>query len=254
MSATRNQYAKFFFGLAVGGCLIFGAILRARAQSLDIPPEILEDEYFIDEQTEAVSPPPRTIALRKLDDQSWSKATDKLDYTERVEERKKKNNAYDKTLDLPNFNSQGDKIQIIAIALALVLIALGIYSAMRQPLNKRVGKPDAQISPENIEQFLEKAQIDPMLAQALAASDYALAIRYQYLRCLQKLGLKQLVKLSAEKTNRQYLRELDNSGLKPEFARLTLFYENIWYGSVPINLPRYQELAMMYESFLKKIS
>lgn len=254
MNTTQNQYARFFLRLAIGGCLVFGATHGAWAQSIDIPPEILEDEYFVDEEIEAVSPQPRTVALRKLDDLSWAEATDKLDYAERSEKKKAKKDARDDSPDSPNLNSLGDKIQIIAIALALVLIALGIYAALRQPLDRRVARPNAQITPENIDQHLENAHIDPMLAQALAARDYALAIRYQYLRCLQKLGLRQLVKLAAEKTNRQYLRELENSGLKSEFARLTLVYENIWYGRAPVDLPRYEELSAMYKAFLKKIS
>lgn len=256
---TQKYYATFFFRILFCGIFSVAAMWDARAQAVK---PLKEDFEFFEEEEEdypfetepvVVSRPAPAKSLRKIDDETWAKAVKNLEYSEREKEKKEKNNA-PKRPEPPNLSFWGEAIQTMAIALALILIALGVFFALRQPSDKRLQNMQGEITPDNIEQYLEVADIDPFLAQALTAGQHDLAIRYRYLRCLQQLGLRQFVKLSVEKTNRQYLRELDGSGLKPEFARLTLTYENVWYGRQPIDSQRYQELAPMYDAFLKKIS
>ena len=259
MRMMQKYCATFFFRILFCGIFAVAAIWDARAQVVEPLKEDFEffeeeeEDYPLETEPVVVSRPAPAKSLRKIDDETWAKAAKNLEYSERDKEKNKNKNTQ-KVPDLLNLNSWGEAIQTMAVALALILIALGVFFALRQPADRRLKNLKGEITPDNIEQYLEVADIDPFLAQALAAGQYDLAIRYRYLRCLQQLGIRQLVKLAVEKTNRQYLRELDGSGLKPEFARLTLTYENVWYGRQPIDSQRYQELAPMYDVFLKKIS
>jgi hypothetical protein len=90
-----------------------------------------------------------------------------------------------------------------------------------------------------------------LLTEAEKAGDYRMAIRYHYLISLHKMAAKNLVQLSAEKTNHQYLQELP-ANRKIDFSRLLRIYEYCWFGRVAISTDQYQEISNEFTQFQKK--
>jgi len=90
-----------------------------------------------------------------------------------------------------------------------------------------------------------------LLIEAEKAGDYRLAIRYHFLISLHKLAAKNLVQLSAEKTNHQYLQELP-SNRRIDFSKLLRIYEYCWFGRVAISSEQYQEVSNEFTLFQKK--
>ena len=92
-----------------------------------------------------------------------------------------------------------------------------------------------------------------LIKQALQINNYRLAIRYQYLQTLHKLADRNLVSLTNDKTNYQYVREITNQNYQNDFAALTLNYEYVWYGEFMIEENIYRRMEISFSQFNSKI-
>jgi hypothetical protein len=93
----------------------------------------------------------------------------------------------------------------------------------------------------------------------IARAEFREVIRLSYLQLIRSLSEKGLIHWKREKTNRDYVAELQRSGLQTEFSRLTDIFEHYWYGSFPLSeatfqrvFPEFQEMARKVESFRGK--
>ena len=90
---------------------------------------------------------------------------------------------------------------------------------------------------------------DRLISKAVSTNNYRLAVRYLYLKALQKLAAAGVIELAADKTNAVYLRELSGKAYKNEFASLTLHYEYIWYGEFATDEAAYKKLESRFKQF-----
>lgn len=139
-----------------------------------------------------------------------------------------------------NFSPLRTLFWILAIgAVIFILFRLLAGSNNLFSRNKSLLPDDANEVPEES----IKASPIALAQQAAATGNFRLAVRYQYLYILQRMGEKRLVQLLPQKTNDQYLDEVRNLPLKNEFATLTLQYEYIWYGEFAITHEQYDTIA-----------
>lgn len=141
------------------------------------------------------------------------------------------------------------------IAFVILLIGLGILIYVvikrgRSGLLKTVVKNDS-LDIVTVED-LENTDYQKLLDLALAAGDMRLATRYTFLIALQYLQKNKKIHWHKEKTNHEYLNEL-NPELKKPFAALVRAYEYVWYGETEINIHIYHRVKE-YFNHLKKIS
>jgi len=94
---------------------------------------------------------------------------------------------------------------------------------------------------------------DKLIDQAIRDKDYRMAVRFLYLRSLQRLSVNNLVQLEAEKTNYQYINELNNTAYKDDFLWLTLNYEYVWYGRFSVNEEIFSQLKNSFEQFNNRL-
>jgi len=90
---------------------------------------------------------------------------------------------------------------------------------------------------------------DKLIAKAINEKNYRLGVRYLYLQSLQQLAENNLVKLEAEKTNYEYINELNNSIYKDDFLWLTLNYEYVWYGEFDLDEENFYTLRNRFGQF-----
>lgn len=94
---------------------------------------------------------------------------------------------------------------------------------------------------------------DKLIAQAVLNKNYRLAIRYLYLQTLQKLADSGLLQFAADKTNYQYVTEMQGKPYQNDFAAITLNYEYVWYGRFDISEDVYRRLSGEYKLFHQKV-
>jgi len=113
----------------------------------------------------------------------------------------------------------------------------------------------AQIKPLQEEEQHDPVSVDynRLLTQAISIRDYRLATRYLYLQSLQKLIIAGVIAYSQDKTNYQYLMEINNQPYRQEFSLLTLHYEYAWYGDFLLDEAGFTALQKKFTSFNKQV-
>src|SRR6185369_2616844 len=86
-------------------------------------------------------------------------------------------------------------------------------------------------SSENIFDINYQREIE----KAVNAKDYRLAVRLMFLRLLKQLSQKKIIEYEQERTNLEYLSELNATGYYNDFFRLTRNYEYVWYGKFDVS-------------------
>lgn len=98
-----------------------------------------------------------------------------------------------------------------------------------------LGEPnEPQVYFNEEEEIIQKADISGLIEEAIAKGDYRLAIRYYCLRLLKQLDSKGIIKYEYQKTNAEYLAEIQNQDLQNSVKRIIRLYNFIWYGSFPV--------------------
>lgn len=127
-----------------------------------------------------------------------------------------------------------------------LFLAEGVF--LRKP--KAVENTGAEIA---VEEINRDSDFEAIISQALQNNNYRQAVRYQYLRTLHTLALKQFIELAPDKTNYQYVREISNPGHRQDFAALTLHYEYVWYGEFNIEAGIYRKIEQAFNNLNQKL-
>jgi hypothetical protein len=92
-----------------------------------------------------------------------------------------------------------------------------------------------------------------LLQQAIDNQNFRLAIRYYYLTSLKSLSTKKMIAYHKDKTNSEYLFEIENTALRSQFSYISYVYSYVWYGEFPIDAQNFKAAQQKYQSFLNQI-
>jgi hypothetical protein len=149
------------------------------------------------------------------------------------------------------FNSPLLKILLWLLAgcfVAFILYKLFLSKGLFGKATKKTTKETELAEVENI----SDNDFDKLLRKAYTAGDLRLAMRYLFLKLLQKLNDKELIHFASDKTNSNYAKELPVAK-RNEFASLALYYEYIWYGNTAVQNDMFDKIEIKFNDFLKKV-
>jgi len=106
---------------------------------------------------------------------------------------------------------------------------------------------------EHLQELNEVSVYDHLIEEAEGKSEYNLATRYLFLKTLKSLSDKGLIDFTSDKTNKEYIREMEQHNYYDEFRELTRDYEYIWYGKFLIDNTGYQKLKEQFHFFNQKL-
>lgn len=101
---------------------------------------------------------------------------------------------------------------------------------------------------------LENTDYEQLLKKAIQQGDYHAATRYGYLIALKMLTQNDLISWGLQKTNLDYLRELNSHSLKPDFEVLTTYYEFVEYGDFEIDKIQFETFQTTFHRFKTRIN
>lgn len=104
------------------------------------------------------------------------------------------------------------------------------------------------------EQIIKNEDINALINNAIQQKNYRLAIRYYYLQSLKHLTEKQVIIWQQEKTNEDYITEIESDSIKSSFKNITRIYDYVWYGEFNIDQLRFESLKIPFESLNKSIT
>ncbi len=138
----------------------------------------------------------------------------------------------------------GPVIGFIFKALLVIVGLAGLYflylslSNLRLQRNSQKNRVISTAEQENDladPEELNDGSLESLLRNAKANEDYILATRYYFLMYLKKLQDVEVIKYHREKTNADYLGEIQNPQLSEQFVKLSYMYEYAWYGKKEIS-------------------
>ncbi len=100
---------------------------------------------------------------------------------------------------------------------------------------------------------IHELNLEALLQQAIENKNFRLAIRYYYLSTLKKLTNKEIIDYHKDKTNSEYLFEIENKEMRTEFSYLSYVYSYVWYGEFPVDESSFKIAQNKYQSFLKSM-
>jgi hypothetical protein len=195
------------------------------------------------------------LESKNIDKNNWERAKAGIDYSS---DKLKKEATKTPTSFNPAWGVLFEFLKWFFIIGAVVLLAYLILRFVGEGnifgiKKRRISDPSVQIDLEHIEENLETADLDPLIRQAIADKNYALAVRLYYLAILKELHLKGAIDWKKDKTNRIYLREMRENPFFESFKNTTSVFERVWYGSQTIDERGFEIIQPDFQSLLKSI-
>jgi hypothetical protein len=140
---------------------------------------------------------------------------------------------------------------LIALVALYFILRFFLKVNARNIVEGKTNKAIVHISEDD--ELLLNQDLKALIKEAVENKDYRLAIRYYYLFNLQKLTDKELIVWQQEKTNEDYIREIQNETIKPTFIKTTRLYDFVWYGNFNINESEFNKAQVLFNQLTKSI-
>lgn len=142
-------------------------------------------------------------------------------------------------------------LQLLPYLLILAILAFSVWLFKRlNPGNYLLATPEeplVYLSDE--EKIIKSENIQELIDRAIKAEDYRLAVRYYYLQLLKLLNQKKLIAYEFQKTDTDYLHELNREDFRLNFKKILRIYDFIWYGSFPISIDDFVKTQRNFEEY-----
>jgi len=150
-----------------------------------------------------------------------------------------------------NLKSAGIIFQIFAYGLVIGLAVFILYLIFSNiQVDKKV---ETEVNIHEDLEDIEEVDADAGYKAAIDAGDYRLAIRMQFIKCLQKLSAAELIEWENEKTNRHYYRELKDPEVKQNFRQIANIFERCWYADVTLDVTEFRRYDQTFLTFLNLV-
>lgn len=101
---------------------------------------------------------------------------------------------------------------------------------------------------------IRQRNLEEEMAQAREARQWRLLLRLLYLHSLKLLDSKGFISFKLNKTNAEYLYEIQNRKVTAPFQRLSLLFDYGWYGHYEVDERFVRNAEELYETLKKQIA
>lgn len=156
-------------------------------------------------------------------------------------------------------NVSSSAVDITLNIIYILIILFVIYLIVKAILNKEgqwiFGKSTTKkiISHDDIERNLKYVDFEKLIKENLKSGNNRLSVRYYYLWILKRMSEKSIIDWNSEKTNSDYLYEIQNPKLREDFNYVSYLYNYIWYGEFEIDEATFEQAKKSFEQTLKTI-
>lgn len=161
--------------------------------------------------------------------------------------------------NLFNFSSVKTSLDFVAIlfrVLAVVVVVILIYF-IAKALTKQEGRwifgkaSKKTLFYSYAEKNIHLLDFEKLIKESIQAGERRIAVRYYYLWLLKTMAQHNYIEWDIEKTNSDYLYELQNPAHKEEFTYLSYLYNYIWYGEFEIDETAFTKTENRFKKALK---
>lgn len=106
---------------------------------------------------------------------------------------------------------------------------------------------------EQVNENIHEINFDEAIDDAVNQRNYRLAVRLLYLQTLKVLTDRGQIHWQPDKTNRQYVYELQAAPLQAGFESLTTAFEYVWYGDFAVDAGQFGRLQTEFTQFTEQL-
>lgn len=147
-------------------------------------------------------------------------------------------------------------LRILAVLVVIVLIYLIAKALSKQEgmwiFGKNANKKTIFYS--DAEKNIHLLDFEKLIKESIEAGEKRIAVRYYYLWLLKVMAQHRYIEWDIEKTNSDYLYELQQPAHKEEFNYLSYLYNYIWYGEFEIDDTIFGKTENRFKKALKTFS
>lgn len=150
-----------------------------------------------------------------------------------------------------------DFVGILIRVIAVIVIVVVIYFIAKALINNEgrwiFGKDSTKkaIFYTDAEKNIHLLDFEKLIAESIASGEKRIAVRYYYLWLLKVMAKNHYIEWDIEKTNSDYLYELQRPVHKEEFTYLSYLYNYIWYGEFEIDTDTFFKTQNRFKNALK---
>lgn len=139
-------------------------------------------------------------------------------------------------------------------AFVIFLLYKFFFSGRQFVMNPKEESTDDESTLEFVEKNLLEIDINTYIANATAANNYPLAIRYQQLLNIQLLAKKDIIAWDQTKTNMELTEEILKEDIKKDFKRCSALFDYVWFGDFQIDSNKFEEITKEFHNFQRRWS
>ncbi len=153
------------------------------------------------------------------------------------------------------FTGSGNLAGVLIRLFAIILVGFILYFIIKYFIGKDgaflFGKKNSKLDlqEEDLHENIHEINFPESVLRFEKSGDFRSAVRYHFLWVLKKLSDKKLIAWNPEKTNGDYLAELNVPHLKDQFYDLSYIFDYVWYGEFAITQEDYTKFRDQYQSF-----
>lgn len=140
-------------------------------------------------------------------------------------------------------------IVVIFVLLILLLVGGGGF----QSFFSRNRSISGAVSPFR-DEHIDSVDFDALISEEVEKGNLNWAVRFLYLKLLQVLSKKQLIRWQKDKTNREYIQELSEKAFYNDFKQLTSTYEYVWYGKFQVSAQVFNDVRSHVNQLIHQIN
>ena len=145
---------------------------------------------------------------------------------------------------------------LIRYSLIIVLISAIVFFLVKSKFRRLFFKNKTiseDILASEINEDINKLDIEDLIKKAKSDKDWRLATRYYYLKLLKLLSTNEIIIWEINKTNRDYINELRESNYFDKFKNLSRIYNYVWYGDFSISETDFIAISVEFDTVLQNI-
>ncbi len=144
-------------------------------------------------------------------------------------------------------------VPYLLLGILIFLLIKFFLNANASALLRARKKQSAVILSEE-EHLIKNEDLQQLVQKALADKNYRLAVRYYYLFLLKLMSEKEIISWELQKTNDDYLQEIEKSELQLPFRTITRLYNYVWYGDFPMDESKYYKAEKTFSQVQKLLN